>query len=70
MALSRVGLAVLLAGSLFAPLAAGIPQRSDVRFSAGEPFPDIVLPSLEDDSPTSISRFRGKKIILHVFASW
>jgi len=36
----------------------------------GEPFPDLVLPSIEDGSPTSIASYRGKKVFLHVFASW
>ena len=40
------------------------------RPRVGEPFPDLVLPSLEDGSPLSISHFRGQKVILHVFASW
>ena len=34
-----------------------------------EPFPDLALPSL-DGKPRSISDFRGKKVVLHVFASW
>lgn len=36
----------------------------------GEPFPDLVLPSMEDGSPTSIRDFRGQRVMLHVFASW
>ena len=36
----------------------------------GQPFPDIAFPSMEDGSPMSIADFRGKKVILHVFASW
>ena len=39
-------------------------------FEAGQPFPHLVLPALEDGQPTSLARFRGKKIILHIFASW
>lgn len=39
-------------------------------FAIGEVFPDIVLPSLKDGSPLSLAQFRGKKIILHIFASW
>ena len=35
-----------------------------------KPFPNIALPSMENGSPISIEQFRGKKIILHVFASW
>ena len=36
----------------------------------GEFYPNYVFPSLEDGRPTALSEFRGKKIILHHFASW
>ena len=36
----------------------------------GQPFPEITLPSAKDGTPMSIASFRGKKLILHVFASW
>ncbi|MHC5003846.1 MAG: hypothetical protein ACYTJ0_12060 [Planctomycetota bacterium] len=36
----------------------------------GQPFPALTLPSLEDGSPRSIADFRGRKVVLHVFASW
>ena len=36
----------------------------------GEPFPDLVLPSMTDGRPMSLADFRGRKVILHVFASW
>lgn len=39
-------------------------------FEIGKPFPQIVLPSLDDGHPVSLAQFRGKKIILHIFASW
>ncbi len=40
----------------------------DVRI--GEPFPELVLPTLADGSPLSVERFRGRKVLLHQFASW
>jgi len=40
------------------------------KIEVGEPFPDIVLPALEDGSARRISDYRGHKLILHVFASW
>lgn len=40
------------------------------KLKVGEPFPNIVLPSLRDGRPLSLADFRGRKIILHVFASW
>ncbi len=36
----------------------------------GQAFPDLVLPSLDDGRPLSLADFHGKKVILHVFASW
>ncbi len=36
----------------------------------GEAFPTLNLPSLEAGEPLSIADFRGRKIALHVFASW
>ncbi len=39
-------------------------------FEVGQPFPAIALPALEDGRPASLADFRGKKLLLHVFASW
>ncbi len=61
--------AILLAISVSVALGTGASAQSP-QFEVGQPFPDIVLPSLEDGRPTSIADFRGKKLILHVFASW
>ena len=36
----------------------------------GKPFPDLVLPALDDGRPLSIADFRGEKVVLVVFASW
>jgi hypothetical protein len=49
-----------------------VPARSsDVAdFHEGPSFPAIVFPSLADGRPRSISDFHGKKLILHIFASW
>lgn len=41
-----------------------------IRIEPGRPFQDIVLPSLEDGSPMWLRQFRGRKVLLHVFASW
>lgn len=46
------------------------PTRPTVEFKEGQPFPDLVLPALEDGRPVSLAQFRGKKVILHIFASW
>ena len=61
--------AIALAMTVSVALGAGASAQSP-QFEVGQPFPEIVLPSLEDGRPTSIADYRGKKVILHVFASW
>lgn len=41
-----------------------------VGFEVGDRFPEVVLPSLADGTPLSIASFRGRKLVLHVWASW
>ena len=36
----------------------------------GRSHPDLVLPSLTDRTPVSLSQFRGRKVLLIHFASW
>jgi hypothetical protein len=36
----------------------------------GEPFPTIALPSTAPGGWTSLADFRGKKVIVNIFASW
>ena len=36
----------------------------------GQLFPTIKLPLLETGLPASLSDFRGKRTVLHIFASW
>ncbi|MBI3655074.1 MAG: hypothetical protein HY232_01480 [Acidobacteria bacterium] len=36
----------------------------------GQVYPNYILPSLSDGRPLALSQFRGRKIILHQFASW
>jgi hypothetical protein len=62
--------APVLSGEVSMSPKAPVLQRSDSRFEAGEPFPEVALPRLADGVPTSLAAFRGDKIILHVFASW
>ncbi len=45
-------------------------QSAPTGFQVGEPFPDMLLPSLADGQPRSLADFRGRKVVLHVFASW
>ncbi len=39
-------------------------------FDVGEVFPDIVLPAIDTGEPLSLKTLRGKKVLLHIFASW
>lgn len=45
-------------------------QTSSRELVVGQAFPDIVFPSLEDGHPLSLAHFRGRKVILHIWASW
>ncbi len=56
--------ALLVTGSQVA-----MPQDPS-RFKVGQRFPDLVLPSIDNGRPTSIAAYRGKKVLLHIFASW
>lgn len=60
--------------ALFTLLILGSPvataQDPAARFKVGQPFPDLVFPSVEGGRPTSIVQYRGKKVLLHIFASW
>lgn len=38
--------------------------------NVGEPFPTLALPAASDGRPTSVARWRGKKLIVNIFASW
>ena len=44
------------------PLPAGL--------NPGQPFPTLALPSADDGHPVSVAEFRGKKLIVNIFASW
>lgn len=46
------------------------PKSYSVKIHEGELFPTMVLPSLEGGRPGSVADFRGKKLILIIFASW
>ncbi len=49
---------------------ASIAAADPPRFEVGSRFPQIVLPALADGRPMSLADFRGRKVILQVFASW
>ena len=47
-----------------------IQSQPSLGFEIGKRFPNLSLPALDDGRPLSLADFRGKKIVLHVFASW
>jgi hypothetical protein len=69
-------LCLVAAGLFVIPLAAQqkhIWDRSaplPYGFNTGDVFPTQALPSAIDGKPTSVARFRGRKVIVNVFASW
>lgn len=65
-----VGGILIVCSLLLLVSAPGPAQRPAPPFSVGELFPDIAFPALADGSPTRLSDFRGRKVMLHVFASW
>ncbi len=62
----------LAAAGFAASLLLAIPAQAG-RLGAveeGKSFPNLVLPTAADGSPFAVSQLRGKKTVLHVFASW
>lgn len=43
------------------------PLAEEIR--VGSPFPNLLLPDL-DGRAASVAAMRGRKLILHIFASW
>ena len=61
-------LAWCLAAACLGPsLTAAAPRHP---FTEDQPFPLRVLPDLLHGRPMSLADFRGRKLVLHVFASW
>ena len=60
------GLGVILA---IAASASG-QGKPEVGLEVGQPFPEIVLPTIDGEEPMSIASFRGEKVFLILFASW
>ncbi len=60
----------IISGGMLLALSGLAAQAEPPKLEVGEPFPDLTLSSMEDGSSISIADFRGRKLILHVFASW
>ncbi len=67
---TKVGISIVALLLLLGVSLTMVDRRIAGGFETGEPFPDLVFPSLEDGRPLSIANFRGEKVILHLFASW
>ena len=65
-----LALSVAVVGSTRAAAAPARPRAAQPLFEVGQPVPDLVLPAARDGRPMSLADFRGRKTILHVFASW
>jgi hypothetical protein len=61
---------VVLKCTLLVLLMVMIEAPGSDRLNVGSPFPELALPAIEGDRALSIGDFRGKKLILHVWASW
>lgn len=55
---------------LHGPAGRAAQNSEPVELRVGRMFPTTVFPSLDSGRPASIADFRGKKLILHIFASW
>ena len=69
MSVRTVG-ALLILGVIGIPAMTLAQNSPGLPFQEGDVFPEIRLPSLKDGSPMSVADFRGRKLVLHIFASW
>ncbi len=60
---------ILVVALLLAHAWLGVTSGAQV-FRVGEPAPVHTLPTVRDGAPSSIAQYRGKKVVLLVFASW
>lgn len=56
--------------SIFVTLSFVDKAETQTKFKVGTEFPGIKLPGIEGNKPMSIKDFRGRKVVLHIFASW
>ena len=60
----------LLAALFSSLLLATSISAAEYGLEKGKLFPDFTLPTLAGGEHRSIGSFRGKRVVLHVFASW
>lgn len=61
---------VLLLAATLAAVADADAAGPGGAIEVGHPLPDLVLPDATDGRPRSFAEFRGKRVLLLVFASW
>ncbi len=61
---------VLAALAALTAISSGVVQAQLGRIEIGQPFPEARFPALKDGRPTAMADFRGKRVLLLVFASW
>ncbi len=62
--------AILGVAGIMSDASAQTAETPTYGIEVGQLFPTFAFPALEDGRPRSITEFRGKKVVLHVFASW
>jgi len=68
--LAVMGVYVLLAGSPSDGSGVGVADYRATAVRESEPAPHISLPDLDSDEPLAVRDFRGKIVVLNVWASW
>jgi len=67
---TRSFLAVLAVLAVIGLLAFGLLSKGGARLAVGDPVPDRVLPSLHGPGEGSIAEYRGKWVLVNLWASW
>jgi hypothetical protein len=67
--MTRWGVRFMIVGLVAVGLT-GTMRSDSAEFHEGQMFPTLIFPSLDGSRPGSVADFRGKKLILHIFASW
>lgn len=63
----RVLTALLATALLLTPTAA---SAGPAQTAVGDPFPDLVFPTVDGEQTVRLSDHRGKRVLLIEFASW
>jgi hypothetical protein len=63
-------LALTLATSVVMLGSTSVASAAPYTPKVGKRHPDFTLPTIDNRTPTALSSFRGKKVLLIQFASW